>query len=63
MNSGQLDSQRRTIAGYFLPQVSANSRNRVVAASSVGAVQMGLSALAILSQSCRAAYRNDARSR
>jgi hypothetical protein len=28
----------RTIAGYFLPQVSANSANRSSAASSVGAV-------------------------
>lgn len=38
VNSAQLVSQRRTIAGYFFPQTSANSRNLVVAASSVGAV-------------------------
>ena len=37
-NSAQAFSHRRTIAGYFFPQVSANSRNRSVAASSVTAV-------------------------
>jgi hypothetical protein len=37
-NSAQAFSHSLTIAGYLRPQVSANSRNRSVAASSVGAV-------------------------
>lgn len=37
-NSAQAFSHSLTMAGYFLPQASANSRNRSVAASSVAAV-------------------------
>lgn len=37
-NSAQASDQSFTIAGYFLPHVSWNSRNRSVAASSLGAV-------------------------
>ncbi len=38
VNSSHAFSQSRTIAGYFLPQASANSANRSSAASSVAAV-------------------------
>jgi hypothetical protein len=37
-NSAQEFSHNLTIAGYFSPQASANSRNRSSAASVVGAV-------------------------
>jgi hypothetical protein len=37
-NSAHAFSLSRTIAGYFCPHSSQNSRNRLVAASSVGAV-------------------------
>jgi len=62
VNSAQAFSHSRMIAGYLAPQASANSRNRSVAADSVGAVY-GLSAFAICSQSWRAAYRKLLRSR
>lgn len=54
-NSPQAASRRRTIAGCFPPQASVNSMNRSSAASSAGAVQTGLSAFAVFSQSWRAA--------
>jgi hypothetical protein len=38
VNSSHAFSRSRTIAGYFLPQASANSANRSSAASSVAAV-------------------------
>jgi hypothetical protein len=50
-NSAQASDHSFTIAGYFRPQDSWNSPNRSVAASSLGAVQTGLRALATLSQS------------
>lgn len=50
VNSPRVFSQSRMIAGYFLPQASANSTNRSSAASSV-AVQTGLWTRAILSPS------------
>ncbi|KAF2776916.1 hypothetical protein STPH1_1575 [Streptomyces sp. OM5714] len=37
-NSAQASYHSFTIAGYFLPEDSWNSRNRSVAASSLGAV-------------------------
>jgi hypothetical protein len=37
-NSAHAFSQSRTIAGYLVPHSSLNSRKRLVAASSVGAV-------------------------
>jgi len=37
-NSAQERAHNRMIAGYFLPRASGNSPNRVLAASSVGAV-------------------------
>ncbi len=56
VNSSQAFTQSLTIAGYFLPHVSANSANLSRAAPSVAAVQMGLRSLAILSQPWRVAY-------
>jgi hypothetical protein len=50
-DSAQVSNYSFTIAGYVAPQDSWNSRNRSVAASSLGAVQTGLRALATLSQS------------
>jgi hypothetical protein len=37
-NSAQASDHNFTTAGYFLPQASLNSRNRSVAAASLGAV-------------------------
>ncbi|MDQ0757385.1 hypothetical protein QF027_000020 [Streptomyces canus] len=54
-NSAQAFSQGRTIAGYLAPHSSGNSRKRSSAALAVGAVQTGLSAREILSQSWRPA--------
>jgi hypothetical protein len=62
-NSAQASDHGFTTAGYLRPHASWNSRNRSIAASSVGAVYTGRSALAILSQSWRAAYRKLPRSR
>nr|WP_198545580.1 hypothetical protein [Amycolatopsis sp. M39] len=43
-------SRNRTVAGYRLAEVSANSAHRSRAAASAGAVQTGLRALAIAAQ-------------
>lgn len=57
VNSAQALCQSLMIAGYFFPQASWNSPERSAAALSSGAVRAGLSALAILSESWRAAQR------
>jgi hypothetical protein len=62
-NSAHASDHSFTIAGYLVPQAPANCMNRSVAASLAGAVWTGRTALAILSQSWPAAYRNELRSR
>jgi hypothetical protein len=54
-NSAHAHSHSLMTAGYLRPQASWNSRKRSIAASSVGAVYTGRSALASLSQSWQAA--------